>query len=432
MPYPGGGEKWGGNGVGDDLYSFGFDGAHLWTGGRKTQVVHNATEPYIRKSDVIGCALDLTIPIITFTFNGSPITGSFRNFNLDGMFFPAISCSSKLSCRFLLGGDHGRLKFQPPEEFSPLVESLLPQQILSLDPCFYFGNMNKVVLAGPWLVEDDTAFVPGPVDTSMINLPSYVEQIRDKLAENIHEMWAMNKIEAGWMYGEHRDDMRKIHPCIVQFERLPAAEKRYDTQLAVQTLKTILALGYYITMDKPPSRIKTLRLPNEPFLQSSGYKPAPLDLSAITLTPKMEELVDQLAENTHNLWAKERISQGWTYGLNEDSEMRRSPHLVPYPKVDEAIKKANRDTASETVRTLLVYGYMLEPPTGEQHEGKIYIYIYWNYSPMCSKLRSKIRSFSMQLYYWRPAGYVNCPLEHIGLKSIMRSAMESGTSSSKF
>lgn len=372
MPYPGGGEKWGGNGVGDDLYSFGFDGAYLWTGGRKTQVVQNVTEPYIRKSDVIGCALDLTVPVITFTFNGTRIMGSFRNFNLDGMFFPAISCSSKLSCRFLLGGDHGRLKFQAPEEFSPLVESLLPQQILSLDPCFYFGNMNKVILAGPWLVEDDTAFVPAPVDTSMVNLPAYVEQIRDKLAENIHEMWAMNKIEAGWIYGEIRDDLRKIHPCIVQFERLPAAEKRYDTQLAVQTLKTILALGYYITMDKPPSRIKTLRLPNEPFLQSSGYKPAPLDLSAITLTPKMEELVDQLAENTHNLWAKERISQGWTYGLNEDSEMRRSPHLVPYPKVDEAIKKANRDTASETVRTLLVYGYMLDPPTGEQHEGKIF------------------------------------------------------------
>lgn len=32
MAYPGGGEKWGGNGVGDDLYSYGFDGAQLWTG----------------------------------------------------------------------------------------------------------------------------------------------------------------------------------------------------------------------------------------------------------------------------------------------------------------------------------------------------------------------------------------------------------------
>lgn len=31
-PYPGGGEGWGGNGVGDDLYSFGFDGLHLWSG----------------------------------------------------------------------------------------------------------------------------------------------------------------------------------------------------------------------------------------------------------------------------------------------------------------------------------------------------------------------------------------------------------------
>lgn len=31
-PYPGGGEGWGGNGVGDDLYSFAFDGLHLWSG----------------------------------------------------------------------------------------------------------------------------------------------------------------------------------------------------------------------------------------------------------------------------------------------------------------------------------------------------------------------------------------------------------------
>ncbi|KAK6622641.1 hypothetical protein RUM43_008483 [Polyplax serrata] len=367
VPYPGGGEKWGGNGVGDDLYSYGFDGAYLWTGGRNTKVVEGTTEPFIKKGDIIGVALDLTVPVITFTFNGTHVKGSFRDFNLDGMFFPVISCSSKLSCRFLLGGDHGRLKFIPPDEFSPLIECLMPQQILSIDPCFYFGNLNKSVLAGPWLVEGDTAFVPNPVDTSSVTLPTYVESIRDKLAENIHEMWAMNKIEAGWTFGDRRDDVRKIHPCLTQFEKLPPAEKRYDSQLAIQTLKTILALGYYITTDKPSSRIKQVRLPNEPFMQPNGYKPAPLDLSAVTLTPKMEELVDHLAENTHNLWAKERIQQGWTYGLNEASDLNtKSPHLVPYAKVDEAIKKANRDTASETVRTLLVYGYNLDPPTGEQ------------------------------------------------------------------
>ncbi|XP_041448917.1 ryanodine receptor isoform X10 [Drosophila obscura] len=369
VPYPGGGKKWGGNGVGDDLYSFGFDGAYMWTGGRKSLVMDAITEePYIRKGDVIGVAIDLSVPVITFTFNGVKVRGCFRDFNLDGMFFPVMSCSSKLSCRFLFGGDHGRLKYAPPMGFSALVQCLMPHQILSLDPCFYFGNLNKNVLAGPWLIEDDTAFVPKPVDTTGVTLPSSVDQIKEKLAENIHEMWALNKIEAGWSWGEHRDDYHRIHPCLTQFEKLPAAEKRYDNQLAVQTLKTVISLGYYITMDKPPARIRPVRLPNEIFMQGNGYKPAPLDLSAVTLTPKLEELVDQLAENTHNLWARERIQQGWTYGLNEDSDNHRSPHLVPYGKVDEAIKKANRDTASETVRTLLVYGYVLDPPTGEGTE----------------------------------------------------------------
>ena len=95
-------------------------------------------------------------------------------------------------------------------------------------------------------------------------------------------------------------------------------------------------------MDKPPSRIRAVRLPNDPFLQSNGYKPAPLDLGDINLSGKLEELIDQLAENTHNVWAKERILQGWTYGLNEDPDNKRSPHLVPYANVDDIIKKANR------------------------------------------------------------------------------------------
>ena len=127
-----------------------------------------------------------------------------------------------------------------------------------------------------------------------------------------------------------------------------------------------MALGYSISMEKPPARIRATRLPNEPYLQPNGYKPAPLDLSAIELSSKMEELVDKLSENTHNVWARERISQGWTYGLNEDSARLRSPHLVTYNSVDEAIKIANRNTASETVRTLLVYGYVLDPPSGDQ------------------------------------------------------------------
>ena len=155
-----------------------------------------------------------------------------------------------------------------------------------------------------------------------------------------------------------------------------------------------MALGYNISMDRPPARIRTVRLPNEPFLQSNGYKPAPLDLSAIELNPKMEELVDLLAENTHNVWARERIITGWTYGLNEDIEKKRSPHLVTYESVDEAIKIANRNSASETVKTLLVYGYVLDPPSGDQ-EGQ---------SSESDKIKVHNRTYRLEKTYGVTAG----------------------------
>ena len=62
------------------------------------------TEPYIRKNDVIGVMLDLTVPSIEFTFNGEKVFGCFKDFNLDGMFFPVISCSSKLRYRLCVFG----------------------------------------------------------------------------------------------------------------------------------------------------------------------------------------------------------------------------------------------------------------------------------------------------------------------------------------
>ncbi len=102
------------------------------------------------------------------------------------------------------------------------------------------------VIVGPNIeLIDDAAFVPHPVDTKEINLPQYIESVRDKLAENIHEVWAANKIDAGWVYSEARDDMNRKHPCLTSFERLPQSEKKYDTTLALQTLKTIIALGIY-------------------------------------------------------------------------------------------------------------------------------------------------------------------------------------------
>lgn len=48
---------------------------------------------------------------------------------------------------------------------------------------------------------------------------------------------------------------------------------------------------------------------------TNGYKPAPLDLNHVKLTPNQNQLVEKLAENGHNVWARDRVRQGWTYSI---------------------------------------------------------------------------------------------------------------------
>jgi len=43
--------------------------------------------------------------------------------------------------------------------------------------------------------------------------------------------------------------------------------------------------------------------------------------------------------------------------------------LLPYSIIDESIKKINRDTASEIVKTLLAYGYTIDTPNGDLDDG---------------------------------------------------------------
>ena len=48
---------------------------------------------------------------------------------------------------------------------------------------------------------------------------------------------------------------------------------------------------------------------------SNGYKPGPIDLNHVKLTPNQNQLVEKLAENGHNVWARDRVRQGWTYSI---------------------------------------------------------------------------------------------------------------------
>lgn len=89
-------------------------------------------------------------------------------------------------------------------------------------------------------------YTPAPLDTRDIELPKELDELIERMACNVHEVWAHGRMAEGWTWGEQRDDQLKTHPCLVPYEELPDAEREYDRQTAVQTLKLILKLGFKI------------------------------------------------------------------------------------------------------------------------------------------------------------------------------------------
>ena len=103
QPSPGHGDGFSSNGIGDNIYSYGFDGQNVWFAGQAYNVLNRSDsltnenkDIGLKKNDVIGCLLDLNIPEMWFSLNGLPVKGLLREFNLNGMFFPAVSLSSRV------------------------------------------------------------------------------------------------------------------------------------------------------------------------------------------------------------------------------------------------------------------------------------------------------------------------------------------------
>ena len=89
-------------------------------------------------------------------------------------------------------------------------------------------------------------YIPQPVETDHIQLSPELMELRERLAENVHEVWAKARIDEGYTYGPVRDDVRKTHPCLVPYDELPEFEKEYDRRTALGTIKYILSQGYEI------------------------------------------------------------------------------------------------------------------------------------------------------------------------------------------
>lgn len=92
-----------------------------------------------------------------------------------------------------------------------------------------------------------------------------------------------------------------------------------------------------------------------------SYTPKPIDTAAVALPPDLHALTERLAENAHDLWAAQRLAQGWSHGPQRDDAKKLHPCLVPYAELPEKEKEFDRITALGTLKAILKFGYHILP-----------------------------------------------------------------------
>ena len=112
-----------GQGVGDDIHSWAFDG---W----RTYIWHETSADWGTRwapGDVVGCAIDLSSKIMSFYLNGFGVEigmgVAFVDFESTGGLFPCVSFNRNESVRFNFGSLP--FKHEPPTGYRPFIDHIL-------------------------------------------------------------------------------------------------------------------------------------------------------------------------------------------------------------------------------------------------------------------------------------------------------------------
>jgi hypothetical protein len=96
----------------------------------------------------------------------------------------------------------------------------------------------------------------------------------------------------------------------------------------------------------------------------SNYTPAPLDPAAVSLDADLQALVEQLARQAHEAWARTRLADGWRFGPQRDDERKEHPCLIAYDDLPESEKHVDRRTAEQILKSIVALGYRVTKSEG--------------------------------------------------------------------
>lgn len=90
------------------------------------------------------------------------------------------------------------------------------------------------------------------------------------------------------------------------------------------------------------------------------YEPRPIDTVHVALPEGIDQLVERLAEHNHDIWARQRMAEGWEHGPERNDATKQHPDLVPYADLPEGEKEYDRQTAIGLIKAIVALGYRIE------------------------------------------------------------------------
>ena len=141
--------------------------------------------------------------------------------------------------RYTIGERLTKTNYKDVAYFKTMLKEYSELLLLSLR-CDFIEDVAK--LKG----NSGTTYQPHAMDLSDVQLPDDIMQLAERIAENVHDTWAEQRIAQGWTYGPARDDEKRQTPCLVPYGELPESEKEYDRNTAISTLKMVYFLGFRI------------------------------------------------------------------------------------------------------------------------------------------------------------------------------------------
>ena len=94
-------------------------------------------------------------------------------------------------------------------------------------------------------------------------------------------------------------------------------------------------------------------------MKGETYIPQPLDVSDVKLPEELEQLVEEMSKNVHEVWSETRIKQGWKYGSQRSDELKTHPCLIPYEDLPEEEKEYDRNTSIGTLKLIMKLGFKI-------------------------------------------------------------------------